>query len=132
MSRNAERVEEACRSTLYECCKSDCVQQRLAEKLLKEMPNLTERQFIKYCRTIQKSHAVQGPFAVAWMLSKMFKHHPPRQVHQQIEALRQDGVLMRKLQKINDAWGMSCWDVVHYKAPKQIPRYHSEPNIRIM
>ena len=127
MARNAQRVETACRATLYACSKSDCVQQRLAEKVLQLMPHLSEKQFTKYCRQIQRSDPVRGPFAVAWLLGACFRHKEPPAIRMAIEALLQDGRVMRKIRKANEAWGMEPIDVVHYRAPKQLPRYSSEP-----
>ena len=128
---NAQRVDaafgQACRTTLYQCSKSDSVQQRLAETVLQELPRLTAKQNEKYCCAIQKSDAVLGPFAVAWLLGACFRQRPPPQVRCAIDALQKDGRQMRKLRKCNEAWGMDIYDVVHFREPRQLPRYYSEP-----
>ena len=127
MRRNYERVEAAWQSTQCHACMPVSLQQKLAERLLGQMPRLTARQFEKACRAIQRSDPVSGPFAVAWLLSKAFRHKPPPQVQASIDALSRDGAAMRKIQKANQSWGMSPWDVVHHKPEKQIARYNSSP-----
>ena len=64
------------------------MQQRLAEKVLQEMPRLSEKQFAKYCRQIQKSDSVEGPIAVAWLLGALFKQNPPPAIRHAINQLK--------------------------------------------
>ena len=121
------KAQTACQSTASQGCMRDSLQQKLAERLLGELPKLTAKQFEKACNAIQKSDPVRGPFAVAWLLSKAFHHKPPRRVQESISALSRDGAAMRKIQKANHSWGMSAWDVVHHKPERQMARYNSSP-----
>ena len=127
---NFAKVETAVsksQSTASRECVQGSLQQKLAERLLSELPKLTAKQFEKACKAIQKSDPVSGPFAVAYLLSKAFRHKPPPQVQASIDTLSRDGIAMRKIQKANRSWGMSAWDVVFHKQPKQMARYNSSP-----
>ena len=101
-----------------------------ADLLFRQIPLLPQRIVEKRLEKLFKRCPIAGPLAVAHMLTKLQKKDPTNTFwSEQVEACKYAVRVEHKLAKANSAWGMSCYDVVHHKPPKQVPRYHSSPQL---
>ena len=100
---------------------------REAEILFRLIPLLPQSVAEKRIEKLFTKCPVAGPLAVAHLLTQLHARDPDTFWSEQIEACKHAVRISHKLAKANSAWGMSCFDVVHHRPPKQMPRYHSLP-----
>ena len=109
---------------------------RDANILFRQIPLLPQSVGEKRIEKLFTKCPVAGPLAVAHLLTQLHARDPNTFWSEQIEACKHAVRISHKLAKANSAWGMelglprgalSCFDVVHHRPPKQIPRYHSLP-----
>ena len=106
-------------------------QLKVARLLLKLIPKMDEKEFKRRLRALRASDPVEGPLALHWLFSAIARAAPPGKDRifflEQADVVMEEAVAMRKIRKGHAQYGMSPWDVVHYKPPACIPRYHSCP-----
>ena len=138
MSKKRDKnTQEAWRSIQAVCLSKDAGKHKKCMALiLRLLPQMPQSEFEKRCKQLYKTHSVDGPEAVAWGLKLMASIHPPGKdritILEQMDQCRHDAAIMRKIQKGWQQYGFEDpWWVVHHKPEKQLPRFCSEPILKL-
>ena len=107
-----------------------------AQALLALINIVTQREWERRLDKIYMSDDVQGPLALAWMLSQILKISTQKDAPfwlSQIDACKHAARVAHKLRRGYAAYGMSPYEVCmhqgYYRDPI-LPRYNSEPVLR--
>ena len=93
---------------------------------------MNKQDFLHQLKAMHREDPVQGPLNLHWCFSALARVLPPGTGKEYFQGVAltalNEGVAMRKIQKALE--GIDVWDVVQGRPPKQLPRFHSEPNLR--
>ena len=112
-------------------CSLDVLRKEAVE-LLAHINRLPQREIEKKLHRIFVSDDVNGPLAVMYLLQQMLKISPAAGAqfwHSQIQACKEAARVGLKVRHGWGAYGMTPFEVVHWRPPKQLARYNSEPQI---
>ena len=100
--------------------------------LLAQLNRLPQREFERKLHRIFVRDDVSGPLAVMYLLQQLLKISPAENAefwHSQIQACKEAARVGLKVRHGWAAYGMTPYEVVHWRPPKQLARYNSEPQI---
>ena len=124
-------IRKIWRSTALPSCKDVSPQLKVARLLLIQMRKMDDKEFKRRLQALRASDQVEGPLALHWLFSAIARAAPPGKDRifflEQADVVMEEAVAMRKIRKGHSQYGMSPWDVVHYKPPTRLPRFHSCP-----
>ena len=100
--------------------------------LLAQINRLPQREFERKLHQLFVRDDVSGPLAIAYLLQQLLKISPAADAdfwHSQIQACQKAARVGHKMRHGWGVYGMTPWEVVHWRPPKQMARYNSEPVI---
>ena len=103
-----------------------------AIELLARINRLPQKEFERKLHQLFVRDSVNGPMAVMHLLQQLLKISPAADAefwHAQIRGCREAARVGLKVRHGWGVYGMTPWEVVHWRPPKQIARYNSEPII---
>ena len=113
-------------------CYTDLKKDSLA--LLAQINVLDRNTFQRRLAQLFREDEIGGPLAVAHLLKQMRKIAPRREVGFWDSQIEQCVRVARISAKVRQGWQQfglpTVYDVLAYQPPKQLPRYHSLPDLR--
>ena len=113
---------------MWRVCYTDLKKESLA--LLTQINVLDRNTFQRRLAKLLREDEIGGPLAVAHILKQMRKIAPRREVgfwDLQIEQCMRAARISATIRQGWQPFGMSPYDVLAHRCPKQVPRYHSVP-----
>ena len=112
-------------------CANASPQLRLARLLLNQMHTLSHRECKRRLQALRASDQVKGPLALNWLFSALARRCGPGKDRvfflEQADIVMEEAIAMRKVKKGHSQYGLTPWEVVHWKPPAWLPRYDSCP-----
>ena len=95
------------------------------------MGKMDREEFKRRLQALRASDLVEGALALHWLFSAIARKVGPGKDRifflEQADIVMEEAIAMRKLKKGYSQYGMSPWDVVHWRPPAWLPRYSSCP-----
>ena len=92
---------------------------------------MDSNEFQRRLRALRASDLIEGPLALHWLFSAIARVVGPGRERiyfpEQADVVMEEAIAMRKLKKGHGQHSMTPWEVVHWRPPPQMARYHSCP-----